>query len=39
MGKRTRAIQRHLRNVEALPQSESELLIPIGQEDLPEEEN
>lgn len=39
MGKRTRAIQRHLRNIEALPQSESELLIPIGQEDLPEEEN
>lgn len=39
MGKRTRAIQRHLRNVEALPQSESELLIPIGQEDVPEEEN
>lgn len=39
MGKRTRAIQRHLRNVEALPQSESELLISIGQEDVPEEEN
>lgn len=28
MGRRTRAIQRHLRNIEVLPQSESELLLP-----------
>ena len=28
MGRRIRAIQRHLRNIEVLPQSESELLLP-----------
>lgn len=38
MGKRTRAIQRHLRNVEALPPAESELLLPADP-DLTEEES
>lgn len=33
MGKRTRAIQRHLRSVEALPQNESQLLIPSTEDD------
>lgn len=36
MGRRTRAIQRHLRNIEALPPTESELLLP--EIDFPEED-
>lgn len=36
MGRRTRAIQRHLRNIEALPPAESELLLP--EIDFPEED-